>query len=84
MNYVSTIVMTLAFVMTSHLATAQNLDKLIDSVDKEKAAGSVDQEKMQDAYKDGDVDYKKAYDAVDKQEAADSVDTKKAMEAIRE
>jgi hypothetical protein len=40
--------------------------KLIDSVDKDKAANSVDVEKLKDSVDGTDIDYKKAYDSVDK------------------
>ena len=67
---------------TAGQAVAQNYGKLIESVDKEKAADSVDTEKLQGAYKEGEVDYKEAYDAIDKDKAKDSVDMEKAKEAL--
>ena len=67
---------------TAGQAVAQNYGKLLESVDKEKAADSVDTEKLQGAYKEGDVDYKEAYEAVDKDKAKDAVDMEKAKEAL--
>lgn len=63
---------------------AQNYGKLLESVDKEKAADSVDAEKLKGAYKKGDVDYKAAYDSVDKDKVQDSVDMDKAKAALLE
>lgn len=70
--------------VTATTAHAADYGKLYDSVDKQKAAGSVDSGKMMEAVSTDGVDYQKAYDAVDKQQASDSVDMKKAAEAMAE
>jgi len=64
----------------SSASMAVDYQGLSDSVDKEKAAGFVDQDKMGEAV--AESDYDKGYDSVDKQQASDSVDTDKALKAL--
>jgi hypothetical protein len=61
-------------------ALAIDYGRLYESVDKQKAAGSVDTGKAIEAVQEQDV--KKGYESVDKQKAVESVDTQKAMEAL--
>lgn len=63
-------------------ASAQDVGKLVDAVDQDKAKASVDTEGLTEAVSGGEVDYKKAYDSVDKEKAADSVDMDKVKKAL--
>ena len=62
--------------------SAQDVGKLVDAVDQDKAKASVDTEELTEAVSGGEVDYKKAYDSVEKPKARESVDTEKAREAL--
>ena len=62
--------------------SAQDVGKLVDAVDQDKAKASVDTKGLSEAVSGGEVDYKKAYDSVDKEKAADSVDMDKVKEAM--
>jgi hypothetical protein len=62
--------------------SAQDVGKLVDAVDQDKAKASVDTEGLTEAVSGGEVDYKKAYDSVDKEKAADSVDMDKVKKAL--
>ena len=73
-----------SFLLLANPASAQNYGKLLESVDKEKAAESVDAGKLQESYENGEVDYAKAYESVDKQKAAEAVDMDKARAALLE
>jgi hypothetical protein len=72
--------LTLVFAAVAMPALAVDYGQLYDSVDKQKAAGSVDAGKAMEAVKEQDI--KKGYESVDKQQAAESVDRQKAMEAL--
>ena len=61
---------------------ALDFGKLSDSVDKEKAAGSVDQEELKDSVSSDGVDMDKAAGSVDKTKAVQAVDTHKDKSAF--
>ena len=71
-----------ALLMASTSVHALDFGKLSDSVDKDKAAASVDTNELKDSVSSDGVDTKKAVGSVDKTKAAQSVDTEKAKSAF--
>ena len=74
--------LTAALFAASSSAYALDFGKLSDSVDKDKAAASVDTNELKDSVSSDGVDTKKVVGSVDKTKAAQSVDTEKAKSAF--
>ncbi len=70
------------FIFSLHTASALDYGQLYESVDKQKAADSVDSGKMMNAVSSEGIDYQKAYDSVDKGKVVDAVDMQKAGTAL--